>query len=157
MTLADRKKYIYEAIMNEVSCQENCEFSSYDPSDRYLECKCEAQKEINTVDYKKFNMKEMYKTFYDVLKYSNYKVILCYKLVFNINNFSYNKGCWIIFILFLLYLTQLAIYLCKKIQPLKVNIARYHFQKKLLEEKKKKMGIITIIIIFMDIIIPNKK
>ena len=128
MTLADRKKYIYEAIKNEVNCQENCEFSSYDSQNRYLECSCKVENDIDTVDYKKFSLKKMYETFYDVLKYSNYKVIFCYKLVFTLDNFSYNKGCWIIFILFILYLTQLAIYLNKKISPFKLNIARYHFR-----------------------------
>ena len=128
MTLADRKKYIYEAIMNEVNCQQNCEFSSYDPDNRYLECSCKVEEEINMVDYKKFDLKKMYQTFYDVLKYSNYKVIFCYKLVFTSKIFSYNKGCWIIFILFILYLTQLFIYLKKKISPLKINISRVHFR-----------------------------
>ena len=78
----------------------------------------------------------MHEVFYDVLKYSNYKVIFCYKLVFSSKIFSYNKGCWIIFILFILYLTQLAIYLCKKISPLKLYIARYHFGKDLQNKKK---------------------
>ena len=50
MTLADRKKYIYEAIMNEVNCQENCEFSSYDSENRYLECSYKVEEEINIVD-----------------------------------------------------------------------------------------------------------
>ena len=76
----------------------------------------------------------MYQSFYDVLKYSNYKVIYCYKLVFNKDNFNYNKGCWIIFILFILYLTQLVIYLFKKTSPLKLNIARYHFRQNIKEK-----------------------
>ena len=137
MTLADRKKYIYEQIMQEVQCQENCNFSSYDPDKRNLECKCKVQEEINTIDYKQFNLKKLYNTFYDVLKYSNYKVILCYKLVFDIANFSYNKGCWIIFILFILYLTQLFTYLYKKIKPIKLDIAIYLFKKKKYFEKEK--------------------
>jgi len=136
MTLADRKKYIYEAIMNEVNCQKNCEFSFYDAEKRYLECSCNVHEDINTVDYKKFNPKKMYQTFYDVLKYSNYKVILCYKQVFTLKNFDFNKGCWIIFILFILYMTQLLIYLCKKIAPFKLYIARNKFGEKT-ENKKK--------------------
>ena len=138
MTLDDRKKYIYEAIMNEVNCQENCQFSSFDPDKRYLECSCNVHEDINTVDYKKFNLKKMYQTFYDVLKYSNYKVIFCYKLVFTWKNFDFNKGCWIVFILFILYLTQLAIYLCKKISPFKLYIARNKFGEKVENKKKNK-------------------
>ena len=134
MILADRKKYIYEAIMNEINCQENCEFSSYDTQKRYLECSCKIEEKIDTIDYEKFNSKKIYQSFYDVLKYSNYKVIYCYKLVFNKDNFNYNKGCWIIFILFILYLTQLVIYLFKKTSPLKLNIARYHFRQNIKEK-----------------------
>ena len=134
MILADRKKYIYEAIMNEINCQENCEFSSYDIQKRYLECSCKIEEKIDTIDYEKFNPKKMYQSFYDVLKYSNYKVICCYKLVFNKDNFNYNKGCWIIFILFILYLTQLVIYLFKKTSPFKLNIARYHFRQNIKEK-----------------------
>ena len=128
MTLADRKKYIYETIMKEIQCQSNCEFSNYYPESRNIECSCKVEEKIDTVDYKKFSLKKLYNTFYDVLKYSNYKVIFCYKLVFDTNNFNYNKGFWIIFILFFLYLTQLIRYIYKKIDPLKLHIARYHFK-----------------------------
>ena len=81
-------------------------------------------------------MKKIYNAFYDVLKYSNYKVISCYKLAFSADNFNYNKGFWIIFILFLLYLAQFTIYLRKRINPLKINIARYHFRKNIVDKNK---------------------
>ena len=132
ISLADRKKYIYEAIMKEVQCQENCEFSSYDPESRHLECSCKVEENIETVDYKKFSWKKLHNTFYDVLKYSNYKVIFCYKLVFDTAIFGYNKGFLVLFILFLLYLIQLTIYLFKKISPFKLYIARFHFNRKML-------------------------
>ena len=63
MTLADRKKYVYEAIMNEVNCQGNCDFSSFDSNKRFLECSCKVEEEINTVDYKKFNPKKYMRYF----------------------------------------------------------------------------------------------
>ena len=141
MTLTDRKKYIYEAIMSEVNCQENCEFASYDPVNRNIECKCKVEENINTVDYKKFSLKKLHNTFYDVLKYSNYKVIYCYKLVFNKDIFGYNKGFWFLFILFLLYLTQMTIYIFKKISPLKLNVARYHFKKIIQDNKNEQNNI----------------
>ena len=131
ITLEHRKKYIYEDIMSEVNCQENCEFSSYDPDNNNIECKCKPESYINTVDSKKFSLNKLHNTFYDVLKYSNYKVLQCYKLAFNKNIFGYNKGFWIIFILFILYCTQLIIYIFKKISPFQLNIARYHFRKQL--------------------------
>ena len=125
--------------MEEIQCQDNCIFSDYDSENMNLECKCTTEETINTVDYKKFSLKKSYDVFYDVLKYSNYKVILCHKLVFNKDIFSYNKGFWIIFILFLLYLIQLGIYIFKKIKPLKINIARFHFKRKLNNKLKYKI------------------
>ena len=128
ISLNDRKKYIYDQIMNEVNCQENCVLSNYNVDDRYAECSCKPETNIDTVDYKKFKVQKLYQTFYDVLKYSNYKVIQCYKLVFNADIFGYNKGFFIIFILFILYLTQLAVYIFKKLEPLRLHIARFHFK-----------------------------
>ena len=104
--------------MEEVQCQGNCEFHDYDSENRNLECICKPENGINTIE-KTFKMKKAYDTFYDVLKYSNYKVTMCYKLVFNSDIFNYNKGFWLIFFLFLLYLSQLGIYIFKKISPLK--------------------------------------
>ena len=140
ISLEDRKKYIYESIMDEIQCQEGCEFSNFDSENKNLECSCKVIESITTIDYKKFSMKKLHNTFYDTLKYSNYKVLKCYKLVFNKDIFKKNKGFWFLFILFILYLTQLSIYINKKINPFKLDIARYHFKINLNKNKKEEIG-----------------
>ena len=140
ISLEDRKKYIYESIMDEIQCQEGCEFSNFDSENKNLECSCKVIESITTTNYKKFSMKKLPNTFYDTLKYSNYKVLKCYKLVFNKDIFKKNKGFWFLFILFILYLTQLSIYISKKINPFKLDIARYHFKINLNKNKKEEIG-----------------
>ena len=78
--------------MDEIQCQEGCEFSNFDSENKNLECSCKVIESITTIYYKKFSMKKLPNTFYDTLKYSNYKVLKCYKLVFNKDIFKKNKG-----------------------------------------------------------------
>ena len=83
--LEDRKNNYYYSSINETTCQANCHNSKYDPDSKYLKCEYGiSDEEMNMTDYKKFVPKKFYNTFYDILKYSNYKVLWCYKLVFHI-------------------------------------------------------------------------
>ena len=56
------------------------------------------------------------------MKYSNYKILQCYKLVFVRTVFSENKGSIFIFILFILYLLCLIVFIKKGVTPLKKNV-----------------------------------
>ena len=49
---------------------------------------------MDDIDIKKFNKfsKKITKNFVDILKNSNYKVLKCYKLVFNLEFFKTNMG-----------------------------------------------------------------
>ena len=49
--------------MNEVNCQENCQLSNYNVDEKYAECSCKAETNIDTVDYKKFSTKNYIKHF----------------------------------------------------------------------------------------------
>ena len=49
-----------------------------------LKCKCDVN--MDSKDYednKKFTPKKIYESFYEILKYSNYKILKCYELIFN--------------------------------------------------------------------------
>ena len=50
----------------------------------------------NILKKDKFNTKKLYESFYDVLKYSNFQILKCYNLIFNINIFKNNLGSNII-------------------------------------------------------------
>ena len=112
--LSDRINYIYNN--KDSQCQPSCQFSSYLSKSLYLNCTCEVimEEEVNN----KFSGKKVYESFYDVLKYSNYKIMKCYKLVFNMTSLTKNLGSIFIIILFLIYLLCLITYMIKGIEPL---------------------------------------
>ena len=73
--------------------------------------------------------------FYNVLKYSNYEELKCYKLVFSKSVITKNEGSIIIIVFFGLYLGCLIFYFIKGLTPLKAMTAD------IIEEKDKKINL----------------
>ena len=108
----------------ETKCPSGCKMSDYSMETQNLKCECNIDNnDINIGNLE--GSKALYTSFYDVLKYSNYKVLFCYKLAFRLINFKINKGCIIIFIFFVVYLIFLIIYSTKGIRKFKLEIAKY--------------------------------
>ena len=125
LLLSDRIDSIYKN--NDAQCQGNCEFSNYFAGSKFINCTCHIQTEeeedkveVKTID--KYNANTILQSFYYVLKYSNYKILKCYKLVFVKDVFTKNKGAIIIFILFILYLMCLIWYMFQGLKPLKESM-----------------------------------
>ena len=123
--LSDRKNDYYS---NETTCQENCQYSNYSLEKQYLKCECSADNK-GILQNDKFDKKIIFTSFYEVLKYSNFRVLKCYKLVFNIYFISENYGSIIFIIFLLIYLFFLILYIFKGISPLKVQLYREIVQK----------------------------
>ena len=121
--LSDRKIDFFSA--NETMCQANCKYSNYYFEIKYLKCECIiGNEDIDTKEPEKFNGKLILTSFYEVLKYSNFKVFKCYKLVFNINSITKNIGSIIIIIYFIAILCCFVFYLIKGLEPLKIYVVR---------------------------------
>ena len=120
--LADRINYIYNN--DDTQCQSNCQFSYYSIDSQYMQCSCSTNENKNNNNPKKdkFSSKKLYESFYDVLKYSNYDILKCYKIITNINNIKSNIGCILTFFLFCCFLISLLIYIIKGINPLKKQL-----------------------------------
>ena len=116
--LSDRINYIYNN--KDSQCQSNCQFSSYLKNSLYLNCTCEAGSDNvdNKKEEDKFSGKKLYESFFDVLKYSNFKIIKCYNLVLSKNVVSKNFGSIIIMVNFSIYLICLITFIIKGIIPL---------------------------------------
>ena len=120
--LSDRKNDFYNT--NETTCQANCKYSAYSSESKYLKCECSVTSdEIDTVEPQKLRGETAYKIFYEVLKYSNFGVLKCYKLVFNFDYFKKNYGSIIAFIYFLIYIIFVIIYIIRGLSPLKIDIS----------------------------------
>ncbi len=124
IVLSDRVDYIYNNL--DAQCQSNCKFVNYALDARYINCDCTVQEEtISAIQVKKIDPlepKSILHMFYFVLKYSNYKVVFCYKLVFVKRVLTKNLGSIFIYILFFLYLMCLIAHITRGIIPLKTIV-----------------------------------
>jgi hypothetical protein len=119
--LSDRVDHYYNN--DDAKCQDGCKFSNYIVGTKFINCTCHTvtyeeeegygEKKIDKMDAKTFGQ-----SFYYVLKYSNYKILKCYKLAFSKNAFTKNKGGIIIFILFIMYCCCLIWHICQGLGPL---------------------------------------
>ena len=93
MLLSDRIDSIYNN--KDAQCQPGCKFSNYIFGSNFINCTCSVEKEEETVEevkIDKLNAKTFGQSFYYAFKYSNYKILKCYKLVFVKSVFTKNKG-----------------------------------------------------------------
>ena len=122
--LSDRVNTYY--YNDDTSCQSNCKFSDYLIESQYLKCQCDIKNsEINTNNANSFSAKSIYKSFYDVLKYSNYKVLKCGKLIITINSFTKNIGSILSISYFLIFFAFTLIYFFKGKNQLKNDYSNF--------------------------------
>ena len=126
--LSDRVEYYYNN--DETQCQPNCEFTGYSFDTLDIKCQCniintEIKVDNEKKEEKKEGAKSIYSSFYDILKFSNYKVLKCYKLAFKISIFINNKGNVMALIYFVIYLIFFIIYLIKGKEVIRNDLTSY--------------------------------
>ena len=109
--LYDRRMDIYQKTLNISLCQDGCKFLSYNSETKKAECDCPIQTNEIEIDLSeiKFNSNKMVADFYETLKNSNFRVLKCYKLLYNFRVFLKNYGCMIMTVLFLIFLILMII------------------------------------------------
>ena len=120
--LTDRIDYIY--YNEDTKCQSNCLYIQYTMESKYISCSCSINEEVNNEHKKsdKFNPKKIYESFYEVLKYSNYDIIKCYKIILNIKVITINLGSLIVILYFICYLICLFIFIFRGIIPIRIKL-----------------------------------
>ena len=110
--LADRKTDIFNKYGNIILCQSECQFKYYNKTSEKVKCQCNVQtKKINLDIFSiSFEKEEIIDTFYNTLANSNFQVLRCFKLAFDLNSIFKNIGriimsliLFINIILFILY------------------------------------------------------
>ena len=121
--LSDRQSDFYNT--SETTCQANCQYSAYLSDSQYLKCECDVVNEnIDTEEPEKFTGEVIFTSFYNVLKYSNFGVLKCYKLVFDLNALTNNYGSIIVMVYFIPYFICLLVFAFKEITPLKIDVSK---------------------------------
>ena len=120
--LIDRIDYIY--FNEDTKCQSNCQYNKYSMESKYLTCSCSVNEEVNNEHKKsdKFNAKKIYESFYDVLRYSNYDIIKCYKIILSLDVITINLGSIITIFFFSCCLICLFVFTFRGIIPIRIKL-----------------------------------
>ena len=120
--LADRNNDFF--AKNEIICQANCDYSSFSSESYYVRCSCDVanNEKIEAEEPKRVTSKNNIDSFVDILKYSNYKVLLCYKLVFRAVTFYKNLGSIFTLIYFIGYCISFGFFCFKRFSPFEIEI-----------------------------------
>ena len=124
--LSDRKNYYYNN--QDIICQSNCSYSSFLIEKQIMKCQCNIVSEKIDVKNEHFKKEKIITSFYEVLKYSNYKVLTCYKLVLDISSITNNLGSIVSLFYFLLYFCCLVNFIFQGIRPLKIYSSSLIFE-----------------------------
>ena len=107
VNINDRKKDFYNS--NITLCEETCEYKSFDVNTLKVNCECDAKSKINTdTDDVGFSANILLKNFYSFNKYTNYKVLKCYNLVFNLKRLKKNIGSYFIIFILICFIVVLS-------------------------------------------------
>ena len=126
--LDEREEFVYTTLTNETNCYDNCKYISYSLDNKYMRCECPANETYTTLDVKHISGNNIALSFLSVFKSTNYKVMICYNLVFNFKIFCHNYGSILTLMCFMAYLIFMFYYCGKDISPLKVHISKIIFK-----------------------------
>ena len=94
------KDRIIDIYQNFSLCENECKYELIDIEEMYIRCSCQVKEEINFEPSKPIFTKVIKETFEN----TNFGVIRCFKIVFNLNNKSNNIGFFLFLILILVHL-----------------------------------------------------
>ena len=112
--LYDRRMDIYRTTLNISLCQEGCDFKSYSVETKKATCDCYSQKKdlsIEDLSDIKFDKNQMIEDFYQTIQNSNFRVLKCYKLAFDIKIFMKNIGSIGMSVLLALFIILIIVHL----------------------------------------------
>ena len=141
--LDDRLYYFYSKIVNISTCPKDCGYSKFYIETKSLSCQCKIRDDsidtenINSIDI------SLYVPEVNGYKYSSYKTLKCYKLVFDIKFFKKNIGSIISLIFFIIYLIFLVYYIFKGITPLQIQVSQFLFEENDFNPNKEEIEIIN--------------
>ena len=140
--LLDSREEYYYSSLNTIVCPDHCHTSTYDLESKYLKCECAVNETDITLNLKHITGENIGNSFYSTLKNSNWKVMICYNLVFNWKIFRHNSGSIISLVFFLIYVGFFVYFVFRGTEPLRLVISKIMFKDMKLEEDLDKKDIV---------------
>ena len=140
ITLNDRKELFYNET--QIFCQEDCEYKGIDLETQHAQCECSvsSSKTDIVLGTEVFTGFEIITSFYEVIKFSNFLILKCYKLFFSSLGIKNNFGFIIMIILITFHISMLITFLFTGMQKIKEQLSNMIF---LSMNKEKKISIKT--------------
>ena len=110
-------------ILNNIGslCEKSCDYGDVYTENKKVLCKCSTKMNSNLeITKEDFTLKKFEKIYLHIKNNLNYKVLKCYKLLFNLKSLVYNIGFYIISINIILFLILTAINFSKSGHKLKI-------------------------------------
>ena len=103
--ITDRKK---DYFTNEYAfCEEGCNFENINIDLNKVKCNCQIKKEMKTDT--KFSTSKLFENFYKIDSYSNFKILICFNLIFSNIGLKNNYGCYILSAIIFLFISTTVI------------------------------------------------
>ena len=108
MLLYERKMKYYKNI---TFCEEGCSYIEYDYTNRKVHCQCGVKTEIdNNIDNIKFYGNMILNNFFKLDRFSNVKILKCFKLVFSKIGQNKNFGSYILIIIIMIFIALMILF-----------------------------------------------
>ena len=147
--LDDRIIYYYEKIINYTECPNDCTYSKFYIETKGLSCTCQASNEnIDSENINRYRKRSYYLPELKGLKYSGYRTMKCYKLVFNFKHFMKNAGSIIAIILFISYIIFMIYYIIKDVSALKISISNFLSEEIEIKDDNSRLGTVNPLLTF---------
>jgi len=111
ISLNDRKEIIVDFGNDMNLCQTGCNLRSYDSSKNKATCICYVENTQVETNFDNIGAESFINDFIDTLKYSNYLVLKCYKLISNLKQFQKNIGSILMSIILISFLILVIIFI----------------------------------------------
>ena len=148
ISLSDRQNNYYKENWNKSLCQDECVIEGYNISDKTAICECSAQYPVAEPDLNYAKTSFDFKNLLNINNLfinadnSNFLVLKCYKLVFNLNNVIKNIGMIIMTVILIVVIILIIIFCTKERKKLDFFIntilKKYFFNQNLEKGKEKK-------------------
>ena len=122
LTLNIRKEDIYPDNIS--FCQNGCIYNGVDLENKRFVCSCNSNLSKNFEENTKNEeiFEEVEENFFIyIVDMINYQIFLCYKLIFNFNNYFYNFGFYVGFFILIMIIILLFVYYCKGKDSIKIQ------------------------------------
>ena len=109
---------------NLIVCQEDCYFSKYNYNTSKARCICNVKQCSESFEEMNINKTKILENFKNIYNFINFKLLVCYKKLFNKEGILNNVGCYIIFSIIIFHIITIIILSIKQFSFIKKSIKK---------------------------------